>query len=374
MAKHFEKICIQHFRGIHNLEIEHLNHVNIIAGDNNSGKTSVLEALLFLKNPNDLSNILQVMNIRNTNSFTASRYEHFINFFPKLEGELIIELSGVYKNKQINYSLKGNEHVVSRDMAKALAEMTPTKRNLFVHSGEEIEGIEEVDTFIGKSITMINDEIIHQEKVELDVYSISERRQILRDTFIPMTYLGPSDHLTQNVFHKIIANDEYKTICLHVLQLFDPDIVDMLLLKGKGSKRINAYIKHAKLGNMPLSTYGDGVKKVLSLANAIACASQGILLIDEIETAIHSKYYEDIFGFLVKAARAFDVQLFITTHSIEAIDALLEIPKYEEGAADDPLSIITFKKNKGEDKTYSRVLSGKRARENRQQFGFEVRT
>ena len=42
MANHIENIDIVHFRGIHSLAIDNLNHINIIAGDNNSGKTSVL--------------------------------------------------------------------------------------------------------------------------------------------------------------------------------------------------------------------------------------------------------------------------------------------------------------------------------------------
>ena len=39
---------------------------------------------------------------------------------------------------------------------------------------------------------------------------------------------------------------------------------------------------------MPLSTYGDGIKKVIALAGRIADAQNGILLIDEIETSIHT--------------------------------------------------------------------------------------
>ncbi len=38
---------------------------------------------------------------------------------------------------------------------------------------------------------------------------------------------------------------------------------------------------------MPLSIYGDGLKKDLLLAASIILAKDGILLIDEIETAIH---------------------------------------------------------------------------------------
>lgn len=84
MAIHIESINIGHFRGIHNLAVESLNHINIIAGDNNSGKTSVLEALLLLRNPNDFTNILRLARMRDTNTFFSGTpvYESFINLFP----------------------------------------------------------------------------------------------------------------------------------------------------------------------------------------------------------------------------------------------------------------------------------------------------
>jgi len=95
---------------------------------------------------------------------------------------------------------------------------------------------------------------------------------------------------------------------------------------------------------MPISTYGDGIKKVLSLANGIAQATNGILMIDELETAIHAKYYDDIFRFMVKACRQFQVQLFVTTHSMEAIDKLLATQEYDN-QDDDDITVITFKKD-----------------------------
>jgi len=69
MAIHIESMTIGHFRGIHHLIVENLSHVNIIAGDNNSGKTSVLEAMLLLRNPNDVTNILRLARMRDTSAF-----------------------------------------------------------------------------------------------------------------------------------------------------------------------------------------------------------------------------------------------------------------------------------------------------------------
>jgi len=129
---------------------------------------------------------------------------------------------------------------------------------------------------------------------------------------------------------------------------------------------------------MPISTYGDGIKKVILIADKIARAADGILLIDEIETAIHAKSYETIFSFIIKACKEFNVQLFATTHSIEALDAILKTQYSEktgkyDGTNKDLIRIITLRKDKRSGKTLSRVLSGAEVFKNRENFGFEVR-
>lgn len=126
---------------------------------------------------------------------------------------------------------------------------------------------------------------------------------------------------------------------------------------------------------MPLSTYGDGIKKVLSIANAIAQSSNGVLLIDEIDTAIHAKYYDDIFKFIMKAAKQYNVQMFITTHSIEAVDGLLKTQVKDDvyDLNDDPIRVITLRKDREANKTFSRTMTGRDVYINREKFNFEVR-
>ena len=64
MAIYIQNLHVQSFRGIKDLEVERLNHINLIVGDNNCGKTSVLEALLLLRGPSDFSNVLRVARLR----------------------------------------------------------------------------------------------------------------------------------------------------------------------------------------------------------------------------------------------------------------------------------------------------------------------
>lgn len=45
MTRHISSLDIESFRGIKNLCLENLSPINILTGDNNSGKTSVLEVI-----------------------------------------------------------------------------------------------------------------------------------------------------------------------------------------------------------------------------------------------------------------------------------------------------------------------------------------
>ena len=85
MAIYIQKLYVQSFRGIRELRAEHLNHINLIVGDNNCGKTSVLEAVLLLRDPSDFSNILRVARLRDQDrslfAGQVSAYESFCNLF-----------------------------------------------------------------------------------------------------------------------------------------------------------------------------------------------------------------------------------------------------------------------------------------------------
>ena len=72
-------------------------------------------------------------------------------------------------------------------------------------------------------------------------------------------YVAPFEHLKGSIISQIIKDDDYKEICLKALQLFDPEIIDMVLFKSDTGNRPVEFLKHKRLGNMPLSTFGDGM-------------------------------------------------------------------------------------------------------------------
>ena len=367
MAVHIRNYNVDGFRGINNLHVENLNHINIIAGDNNCGKTSVLESVMLLSNPKDLSTFFSVSRLRNQIAvmpFANSIYNNFINIFSKTKENFDLQVHATYEKYDVKFQLFG----VQKKIMLTLADLD--KNELKILDRKISANLSEVPAFIGDLHCSIGQKSI-SAKVEVHEYSSVSYLSRTKCNLPKIIYLSPIAHVTGNNFDEIIRNDEYKNICIRILQLFDPDIQDLLLLKSEFTNEIIEYVKHTLYGNMPLNTYGDGIKKVIALANAIAKSNNGILLIDEVETAIHSKYYRDIFSFILKAAIEFNVQVFITTHSTEAIDGLLETQNYDDNAKGDNISVITLKK--GNNKTLSRVLSGRETYKHRENFDFEVR-
>lgn len=360
------KLMVERFRGINNLEVDNLNRVNLFVGDNNCGKTSVMEALQLFRTTGLLGNIYTIARQRESAFWANSNslYENFICMFPHNDdGNLGISVSGVCNGKEISYSVTGEEKQILVDPKELDRYFVRENMGWLVAEPEldEFEGV----------ISYKYGQLIKDEKIKLNRLSRVSGTHASKTDELKIIYVAPFEHLKGSVISQIIKNDVYKEICLKALQLFDEDIEDMMIFKSDISNRPVEYLKHRRLGNMPLSTFGDGIKKVLVLSNAIAKAAGGILLIDEIETAIHKKYYDDIFRFIVKACKAFDVQAFVTTHSLEAIDGLLGTQDYAQQATEDDICVVTLKRE--ENNTYSRVLAGREVAQNREAFGFEVR-
>lgn len=372
-----KRFSVNQFRGIHELNVDGLGDINLIVGDNNSGKTSVLESIMLLRSTTSFSNILNVVRLRDNGFFSPFRLSTFDNFlymFNPQNDEKIIEIEGEIGNTSVGIKLSGTLENVLIDVAEL------REKNKHVHAMQESEVLydeTEVAEFQGVILSKIGEEIT-KEEIRFNSYTRLSGMRASRPELIEIVYVAPTDHTNGNVFSRVVKNDGYKNIVLHVIKIFDEDIEDILYIKNEQTGRPIECLKHKKLGIMPLATYGDGIKKVLLLANSIARAAGGILLVDEIETAIHSRHYDDIFKFVIKACKQFDIQLFATTHSIEAVDGFLATQCDDEkenylNEGNDVIRIVTFRKNLEKNKIDARVLSGKEVFENRKNFEFEVR-
>ena len=91
-------------------------------------------------------------------------------------------------------------------------------------------------------------------------------------------------------------------------------------------------------------------------------------MIDELEVTIHTEALINSFKWLVKWCRDMDVQLFATTHSLEAVDALLAVVEAELDS-----DLVLYRLEPKESQTRVVRHDGLRLRRLREELGQEVR-
>jgi AAA15 family ATPase/GTPase len=153
-----------------------------------------------------------------------------------------------------------------------------------------------------------------------------------------------------NVLNKAIL--PHKDDIITLLSLFDDNIVGFDSAIDKNGRRMNEYINHKIHGIIPLYVFGDGLKRALILASYIINARNGVLLIDEIDTSIHKSILPDIFKWLVAACKKFNVQVFATTHNLEALSNMITIT-----AEDEAVDFVVYKIENVDGNFYSKRYS-----------------
>ncbi|MDI9241307.1 AAA family ATPase [Fusibacillus kribbianus] len=366
-----KSIEINQFRGIQKLTVSGFSNINLIAGDNNSGKTTFLEAIQLLFVKSQLSSIKNVINQRTVINPNSSFYTSFIKMFniEQNKEQLEIDIYANSSNGPLEFELSGCERTVSGEDALQLSTLSARQKTQYKRSPAIIP--ETAKIFTGSIITQTE-----KKTVEKEIRCTS------LDNGIPGTivkrevhYIPSFGHLRYDLLRNIVENQEYKKLVIDILRQFDDSIEDICYTKADDGTYLESIITKNNV-ILPFSVYGDGIKKILYILNKLFDATDSLLLIDEIETGLHKKYFDILFPVVFALARKLNVQVFIATHSIEAIEAILRYGNYEKNdSKNDPIKVITLKKVEVDNGSniVARNVTGKYVYDNRKVFEFEVR-
>jgi predicted ATPase len=78
---------------------------------------------------------------------------------------------------------------------------------------------------------------------------------------------------------------------------------------------------------IPLSSMGDGMRRVLAVVASLVSVDTGTLLIDEIDTGLHYSILKDMWRLLFELSARGNAQVFATTHSWDCVRAFQEALK-----------------------------------------------
>lgn len=351
MARHIKKLKITAFRGIKDLKVDEFADINILVGGNNCGKTSLLEILKILSQPQDIGGLIKVALSRKNRTKKNEFIDTVLTVFKK-------EVPDKQENNNMrdSYWIQAEAEVNDKQVGiEIFADLT--KQLNFLSDDES----DNEDSILEGALKVTNGEYKNTDRFAIDSrarITVDDTEEIYNSVFMPVNVniYGGCVNLLQQVI-----KTEKKDIFIKVLKIFDKDIKDISLVEDM------IWIHHGKKSTMPLFSYGTGMQKALLMSVALVMAKDGVLLIDEIETAIHTSALDEVFSFLIKASKTLNVQLFATTHSIESVDKFLECSKHNLNN----IRVITLYKNT--DKTVARVLDGKKAIELKDELGLELR-
>jgi predicted ATPase len=378
-ALSFTQVEIDGFRGLRSLNLDGLGRVNILVGRNNSGKTSVLEALSILCQPQNPDEWLSMVRRRDFGGLDETIVQSLRWCFTQIgaltDPEILVDANCEFKCNG-SFPLRR----LSARYSEFMGEPSPDEiRSSFAHRfrlGNKVmdstimRGAElsHISTWSKNQSSLFSD---NEEAIVLKVWeNLPFRRRYSKNLGLNSVTLTPYSYQLTNRQLKSQSKFLFETssVVLELLKDFDADVegIDIGSFSG-GSAAI--YIKHHKLGIAPLSIFGDAMRRAVLLATTVLSLEAGnILLIDEVEVGIHVGALANVFRWLVEAARKLKIQIFVTTHSLEALDAI--ISTNPERREDD---IVAFHLTQTEEGTQCKRFSGDLLHRLRFERGLDVR-
>jgi len=326
MTEHFFKtLKIENFRGIKSLAIEDLARVNLFVGENNCGKTTVLEAaflLVGIGNPN------LIIDMQNGRGLILMEGSDIKDFFYNRHCEKGLILSGVQAKGERSLEVLPQYGDLQVAQIGGVAPVTPEnggpKRAQRLGVGASVTG----QSLIGLryQFTVADPVTGKNEQYQAGTRWI-EAGNIqfapLFDSRYKESIRGGAVYLRKGYNHASVdcmLNEKKKDLLLNVLKSIDSKVEDIKTgLHGLVSVDIglDSFI--------PINLLGDGMIRILHVLSEINRASSGALTIDEIENGLHVNALERTWEVILNQSAESNTQIFITTHSGDVIKSLRKV-------------------------------------------------
>jgi len=318
--------------------MDQLGRVNLLVGLNNSGKTSVLEAIELLTSSGELASVGSSAYRRGEQIFQESgpRPQREVDIRHLFAGH-VIEPGSAFVLKGFNESERVELHATIEESEEDASETTePT---FFEEDSDE--------DILGPMALTLRWEGEKERKLQLP---ISRRGGVNIDKFRRFPTKGRRDHRVQfittaslgvhqitSLFEEIVLTSE-EEMAINALRTIAPNI-ERIATTGSArayamaGARGGVVVKCRGIDNrVPIGSLGDGIWRMLGIALALAGSSGGILLVDEIDTGLHYTVMRDMWRLVYETATRLDVQVFATTHSSDCFKSLATFAT--EGAQD----------------------------------------
>lgn len=352
-------VKIENFRGFKSFELQQLGRVNLLVGMNNSGKTSILEAIQLLCSRNNLETLAEAM---------TNRGEYF--WSDDGRGSRELDIRHLFYGHQIQlgskFSISGMNDNSQQEVVASIAVRRNSSRQTDERSPNQISLFslfdEGVDEFKGLSFIV---QWTHGQDTEIVPLSLSPDTSLsinsARSSFRRNTDMGftktqfvTSSSLTIQkmieLFNQVVLTPE-EALVQEALQTIEPKIeriasISPQRFKSTLDSRGGFVVRLSdSTQRVPIGSMGDGIWRILGLALSCVCARDGFLFVDEIDTGFHFTAMSDMWKLIWKTATRLNVQVFATTHNSDCWTSLANLAAQEE-KTDDGMTIQRIERDK----------------------------
>ncbi len=342
-------IEIDGYRGLKHFEMSNLGRVNLLVGGNNSGKTSVLEALHILMSKGDPLAIWQLLWRRGEQLPDDQRPQQVQPEF---------DLCHLFNNHELRVGSK---------ISLSAKNQTP-KRTIELEVSESTQKDQEKIRTQGPPIRFPFVLRVKGSHVPPDTFiPISQKGGIPQEAFNvyqnQRLQVRPSEDSERTLFittellnnASLVAMWEQITLTkseddvVKAIQILDPTVERI------ASQSFGPYFNASRGGfkvkqkgrelPIPIGSMGDGMWRMLAMAITLSRSKDAILLIDEIDTGLHYSVMAEMWKFIHAVAIKLNVQIFATTHNFDCVSTLAKICGNQDENARVTLNRIESGKN-----------------------------
>lgn len=348
---HLTYFKIENFKKFDSLEVNDIGQFNLIVGDNNVGKTCLLEALLFDERP----------------KYTVNWY-HQLLAKRRLVSELFMLLNETNEEKNFEantfaYYQKNKEKAVKFKLNNEDYSFENIKIEISKSKDPKIiEFIKRTELFNYKGINQksknwivfrINNEIRYLLDLTSSYYEdFINRPQNSKIPNIPALMLNDEiENYLGNQYDKIfIELDLGKKVARFVKVLFQN--IEITEFQKQNETRavfnFSLMIKTKERNQYHnIREYGEGFVRSISMIIQLLSGDSTKIVIDEIDTGIHHTKLYIVWKTILLLCKEFDIQLFATTHSKECSEAFVEVVKSLDSNIQSEIRLIELYESKG---------------------------
>lgn len=358
-----QSLKIEGFRGFQNFEMANLGRINLLVGKNNSGKTSILEAIQFLYVQNNLDIFLETISYRGEFSWSESNRTKVFEICHLFPGHEIIP------SKEIIIIGSRESHQESVTIS---VKSIPIQLSLFSDKNDDLNNDNIFDDEEWNKLLLSIRWSQSQKPIELELLangtlardSIRRMASLSRishkigiDNKIELRFLTPFSLTSSDMaalFDNIVLSP-LEDLIIESLKIIEPKIERIASIgSGKYSTANNLGVRGGfliKIKNhdqpIPIGSLGDGFWRMLGLVLAMVNLENGILLVDEIDSGLHFTVMTDMWKVVWETAKKLNIQVFATTHSLDCWQSLAELIT-EEKITDNEITIQRIDKEKSQ--------------------------